>query len=58
MDNWDKYYIPHNRRELVAYLVKRWPNGNWHKKSRACLYAVFFKTREKDIDNNSKRGII
>jgi hypothetical protein len=48
MDNFNPYYIPKNRRELIAYLVKKWPNGNWQKKSRACLMAVYRKTRDKE----------
>ena len=48
MDNFNPYYIPKNRRELIAYLVKRFPTGKWHGKSRACLYAVYRKTRDKE----------
>jgi len=48
MNPYDKYYIPYNRKELIAFLVRRWPNGNWQKKPRAMLYAVYRKTRDKE----------
>jgi hypothetical protein len=48
MDNFNPYYIPKRREELIAYLVKKWPNGNWQKKSRACLMAVYLKERNKN----------
>jgi hypothetical protein len=49
MNPFQPYYIPRRRAELIAYLVKRFPNGNWQKKSRAMLYAVYRKTRDKEV---------
>jgi len=48
MNPYQPYYIPKNRRELIAYLVKRFPNSNWQRKSRACLLAVYLKERNKN----------
>jgi len=48
MDAFNPYYLPQRKEELIAYLVKKYPNGNWHKKSRLCLEAVYRKERDRN----------
>jgi len=48
LDNFDKYYIPHSKRETLAYLVRRYPNGHFSEMKAKQLLAIYMRTREKD----------